>query len=60
MGASGGDLQKQGVPLVGRPPDGSGKVTERLERIAELIRTYFPLCETIGCFARITDVTGKT
>ena len=34
--------------------------TERLERIAELIRTYFPLCETIGCFARITDVTGKT
>ncbi len=34
--------------------------TERLERIAELIRTYFPRCETIGCFARITDVTGKT
>ena len=34
--------------------------TERLERIAELIRTYFPLCETIGCFARITDITGKT
>ena len=30
--------------------------TERLERIAELIRTYFPLCGTIGCFARITDV----
>ena len=34
--------------------------TERLELIAELIRTYFPRCETIGCFARITDVTEKT
>ena len=34
--------------------------TERLERIAELIRTYFPKCETIGCFARVTDVTAKT
>ncbi len=26
MCASGGDLQEQGVPLVGRPPDSSGKV----------------------------------
>ena len=34
--------------------------TERLERIAALIRTYFPRCGTIGCFARITDVTAKT
>ena len=34
--------------------------TERLERIAELIRTYFPRCETIGCFAWITDIAGKT
>lgn len=34
--------------------------TGRLERIAELIRTYFPQCGTIGCFARITDVTAKT
>lgn len=33
---------------------------ERLERIAELVRTYFPGCKTVGCFARITDVTGKT
>lgn len=32
----------------------------RLERIAELIRTYFPRCRTVGCFARITDITGKT
>ena len=33
---------------------------ERLERIAELVRAYFPQCETIGCFARITDITLKT
>lgn len=33
---------------------------ERLERIAELVRTYFPGCKTVGGFARITDVTGKT
>ena len=33
---------------------------ERLERIAELVRTYFPGCKTVGCFARITDVAGKT
>lgn len=31
----------------------------RLERIAEMVRTYFPGCRTIGCFARITDITGK-
>lgn len=34
--------------------------TDRLERIAEMVRTYFPGCRTVGCFARITDVTGKT
>lgn len=34
--------------------------TERLERIAEMVRTYFPGCRTVGCFARVTDVTGKT
>lgn len=34
--------------------------TDRLERIAEMVRTYFPGCKTIGCFARITDITGKT
>lgn len=33
---------------------------DRLERIAEMIRTYFPGCKTVGCFARITDITGKT
>ena len=33
---------------------------ERLERIAGLIRRYFPQCETIGCFARVTDIALKT
>lgn len=32
----------------------------RLAKIAALIRQYFPECETIGCFARVTDVTQKT
>ena len=32
---------------------------ERLERIAELIRQYFPRCETVGCFARVTDIAIK-
>jgi len=33
---------------------------ERLEQIAEAVRTYFPQCASIGCFARITDITLKT
>lgn len=33
---------------------------ERLKVIAELIHTYFPTCQTIGCFSRVTDVTNKT
>lgn len=33
---------------------------ERLKEIAELIRKYFPECETIGSFARITDISLKT
>lgn len=33
---------------------------KRLKEIAELVHKYFPECETIGCFARITDVTLKT
>ncbi|MCD8356222.1 MAG: radical SAM protein [Clostridia bacterium] len=32
----------------------------RLKTIADLIHSYFPSCETIGCFARITDITQKT
>ena len=33
---------------------------ERLLEIAELIRGYFPSNRTIGCFARVTDITLKT
>ncbi len=33
---------------------------ERLENIAGLIKRYLPQCESIGCFARVTDVCGKT
>lgn len=33
---------------------------ERLKEIAELIRKYFPECETIGSFARVTDISLKT
>lgn len=32
----------------------------RLEAIAGLIHRYFPECQTIGCFARITDITAKS
>lgn len=32
----------------------------RLKTIAELIRRYFPACQTIGCFSRVTDVALKT
>ena len=67
-----GPLERLGLRMQGLPaPEGPRRVflvganpfvlkTERLERIAELVRTYFPRCETIGCFARVTDVTGKT
>lgn len=34
--------------------------TERLLAIAELIRKYVPTVKTIGCFARVTDVTLKS
>lgn len=33
---------------------------EKLQGIAELIKRYFPSVETIGSFARITDITQKT
>lgn len=33
---------------------------DRLKKIGELIKKYFPKCESIGCFARITDITLKT
>lgn len=33
---------------------------QRLKEIADLIHKYLPECETIGCFARITDIALKT
>ena len=33
---------------------------ERLKEIADLIHKYLPNCKTIGCFARVTDITLKT
>lgn len=33
---------------------------KRLLRISELIKRRLPSCESIGCFARVTDVTRKT
>ena len=37
-----------------------GLPTKRLLEIASLIHGSFPGCESIGCFARVTDVTHKT
>ena len=34
--------------------------TDKLLRLAEMIRRYLPWVESIGCFARITDITPKT
>lgn len=34
--------------------------TEKLLKIASLIRSYFPSVKSIGCFARITDSVNKT
>ena len=33
---------------------------ERLKEIANLIHKYLPDCKTIGCFARVTDISLKT
>lgn len=33
---------------------------KRLKEISELVHQYFMECETIGCFARVTDVALKT
>lgn len=46
------------VFLVGANP--SVLQAGRLEEIAGLIRRYFPTVETIGCFARVTDVGLKS
>lgn len=37
-----------------------GLRAKRLLRISELIKRRLPSCESIGCFARVTDVTRKT
>ena len=34
--------------------------SEKLSHIGELVRRYLPSCETVGCFARVTDVGQKT
>ena len=34
--------------------------TEKLKELAKMVKKYFPKYETIGCFARITDITPKT
>ena len=34
--------------------------TDRLRDIAQLIQAYFPSCKSIGCFARVTDISRKT
>ena len=33
---------------------------QRLLEIADLVREYFPGCQSIGCFSRVTDVSAKT
>ncbi len=33
---------------------------DKLKTLAELVRKYYPRVQSIGCFARITDITPKT
>lgn len=33
---------------------------DKLKTLADLVKKYFPQAESIGCFARITDITPKT
>lgn len=33
---------------------------DKLKALAELVKKYFPNAESIGCFARVTDITPKT
>lgn len=46
------------VFLTGANPFGLS--TDKLKTLAKMVRKYYPSCETIGCFARITDITPKT
>lgn len=34
--------------------------TDKLKTLAKMAREYYPTVETIGCFARITDITPKS
>lgn len=34
--------------------------TDKLKTLAEMVKKYFPSYQTIGCFARITDIYSKT
>lgn len=33
---------------------------DKLKTLAKMVHEYFPTCESIGCFARITDVSQKS
>ena len=57
----------QGLPVRGGPDraflTGANPFvlkTDRLLEIARLVKQYFPAVQTIGCFARITDISLKT
>lgn len=34
--------------------------TDKLKTLAKMVREQYPSCETIGCFARVTDITPKS
>lgn len=34
--------------------------TDKLKELANMVKKYFPYYESIGCFARVTDITPKT
>lgn len=34
--------------------------TDKLKTLAKMVRENYPSCETIGCFARVTDITPKS
>ncbi len=52
------EAQMRRVFLAGANP--FGLKAHHLLKIATLVRKYFPQCESIGCFARVTDITTKT
>lgn len=34
--------------------------TDKLKTLTKMVREQYPSCETIGCFARVTDITPKS